>query len=283
MTKTKTPEETLDDLLNTDVPDFIGADADPWSLEAVTSSKHYAAQRTVIYGVPGIGKTSFAATFPKPILLRFEDGAGAIDCPTFPQVIRSMADFRKAYKALCGKHSFQTVILDSLDWLEPLVQEELCRKEGKANIEAFGFGKGYTLLDTDWKKITAALDSLIDKGINVVCICHAAAVMFDPPDSDSYMTYSLKLQKRAAAVWTEWADQILFLNYHKNIVHASDNGKGKAIGDGDRIVYTASRPAYTAKSRWPLPAEIYIGQDVTWTAFHEALAAATDGAYSNTK
>lgn len=269
-------QTTLDD-----APSWLVPDADPWSLESVKSSKGWSAQRTVIYGVPGIGKTSFAATFPKPILLRFEDGAGAIDCPTFPQVIRNMGDFRKAFKALSGKHDFQTVILDSLDWLEPLVQEELCKKEGKPNIEAFGFGKGYVLLDNDWKKITAALDTLIDRGINVVCICHAAAVMFDPPDSDSYATYALKLQKRAAAVWTEWADMILFLNYHKNVVQASDNGKGKAIGDGDRIIFTASRPAYTAKSRWPLPPEIYIGQDATWTAFHAAMSAATDGAYSN--
>ena len=264
-----------------DAPEWMGAESNPFSLDSIINAKMWTPQKIIIYGVPGVGKTSFAATFPNPILLRFEDGAGAVDCPTFPKVIETLQEMNKAFQALRGKHSFKTVILDSLDWLEPLVWTYLCRKENKDNIEAFGYGKGYTMLDGVWRNITAALDGLQKRGMNIVCICHAAAVTFDPPDSDPYMTYSLKLQKRAAAIWTEWADMILFCNFHKNVVTANDNGKGKAYGNGDRVIYTASRPAYTAKSRWPLPQEIFIGQDTTWKPFHEALSEVTDNAYTN--
>lgn len=266
--------------LQNDAPDWMCPEADPFNLDAVVSSKMWTPQKIIIYGVPGVGKTSFAATFPAPILIRFEDGAGAVDCPTFPKVLENVQELNRAIQALKGKHTFKTVILDSLDWLEPLVWSYLCRKEGKPNIESFGYGKGYTLLDDVWRNITAALDTLQHRGMNIISICHAAAVTFDPPDSDPYMTYSLKLHKRAAAIWTEWADMILFCNFHKNIVTSTDNSKGKAYGNGDRIVYTSSRPAYTAKSRWPLPNEIFIGQDVTWQPFHDALVETTGHAYT---
>lgn len=260
-----------------DAPDWMGAQADPFSLSAITSSKGWTPQKLVVYGVPGVGKTSFAATFPSPILLRFEDGAGALDIPTFPKIFTGLGDLHKAMQALQGNHDFKTVIIDSLDWMEPLVWDYLCRKEGKADIEAFGFGKGYVLLDKVWRNITASLDGLIDRGLNVVCICHASPVTIDPPDSDPYMSYALKLHKRAAAIWAEWASMILFLNFHKNVVRDEQTAKAKAHGNGDRVIYTSQRPAYLAKSRWPLPPEIFVGNDKTWSAFHEAMKTATEG------
>lgn len=266
-----------------DAPEWMVGNTtdDPWDLSNIVSSKRWTPVKAIIYGVPGVGKTTFAASFPKPILIRVEDGANAIDVPTFPQLVQNLQTLNRAIIALeGGKHDFKTVILDSLDWLEPIVQDYLCRKEGKPNIEAWGYGKGYIMLDGVWRNITAALDKLQKRGMNVLCISHAQAVTFDPPDADPYTTYSLKLQKRAAAIWTEWADAIFFLNYHKNIVPGSGDKPGKAIGDGSRVVYCASRPAYTAKSRWPMPDEIYIGQDMTWTAFHEALKEASGGLYS---
>ena len=263
-------------------PEWMQGNAtdDPWDLSNIISSKKWTPVKGVIYGVPGVGKTSFAGTFPHPILIRVEDGANALDIPTFPQVVQNLHTLNRAFMALeGGKHDFQTVIVDSLDWLEPLVQDYLCRKEGKANIEAFGYGKGYILLDTVWRNITAAMDKLQKRGMNVLCISHAQAVTLDLPDCDPYVTYSLKLQKRAAAIWTEWADAIWFLNFHKNIVPGAGDKPGKALGDGGRVVYCASRPAYTAKSRWPMPDEIYIGQDLKWQAFHDALHEASGGLY----
>ena len=265
-----------------DAPEWMtgtGQTDDPFDLANVTSSRHWTPVKAVIYGVPGVGKTSFAATFPSPILIRVEDGANALDIPTFPTVIKNVQMLDRAFKALQGEHNFQTVIIDSLDWLEPLVQDYLCRKNGKSNIEDWGYGKGYVMLDSVWRNITLALDKLQKRGMNVLAISHAQATTFDAPDADPYMTYSLKLQKRAAAIWTEWADEILFLNYHKNIVAGKGDKPGKALGDGSRIVYCSSRPAYTAKSRWALPDEIYIGQDLTWKAFHEALQEASGGLY----
>lgn len=262
-------------------------DLNPFDLGAVVSSKAatFPPQKIVIYGTPGIGKTTFAATFPKPILLRTEDGAAALDMPTFPKIATSIEDVTAALKSLfTTKHDYKTLILDSADWTEPLLFTSVCKAAGKENIEDFGYGKGYIKVDDEWRRMQARLERLrSERGMNVIVIAHAVPVTVDLPDMDPYQRYSLKLHKRGAALWMEWADMILFVNYKAHVVRDSENksAKGKAKGTGERVIFTQERPAYQAKSRWPLDEEIRIGNDPTWSAFHEKLKEVTEGAYSH--
>lgn len=77
---------------------------------------------------------------------------------------------------------------------------------------------------------------------------------------------------------------VLLLNYRVNL-HKTKTGineeRIRGVGTGDRVIYTTERPAWKAKSRWPLPDEILIGKDRTWKAFHQQLEAATGGKYIN--
>lgn len=268
---------------------WLGCDAselvNPFELAAVTSSKEWRGQKIIIYGVPGIGKTTFAGTFPKPILLRTEDGAAALDIPTFPARVTRMSDFNEVFKALNGKHDFKTLIIDSLDWLEPLVFQSVIDEHNrekpsdlKNSIEAFGYGKGYVKAKELWQRFFTKLDKLQERGMSIVAIAHAAAVIFEAPDADPYQRYSLKMNKHSAALWMEWADMILFLNYKTSVIKG-ESGKLKGKGHGERVIFTQERPAYQAKSRWPLDEEIFIGNDPAWAAFHENLKEATGGLY----
>ena len=261
---------------------------DPFTLDMITSSKAktFPPQRIVIYGTPGIGKTTFAGTFPNPILVRLEDGAAALDIPTFPKVVIALSELDQALRALNKQHNFKTLIIDSLDWLEPLVWRYVCRQAGVENIEDFGYGKGYVKVDDVWRNIQSKIQKLCDNHkMNVVTIAHAVPVTVDPPDMDPYQRYSLKLHKRASAIWMEWADMILFVNYKTHLIStdtgSSDSRKKrkKAEGTGERVIYTQERPAYQAKCRWPLDEMIVVGNDPTWAAFHENLTEATGGAY----
>ena len=172
---------------------FLGCDAselvNPFDLSAIVSSKGFGPMKVVIYGVAGIGKTTFAGTFPSPILMRIEDGAAALDIPTFPRVITNLLQLDMAIAALRGDHQFKTLIIDSLDWLEPLVWQYVCTKEGKENIEDFGYGKGYIKVDDVWRAIQAKLEKLRTlRGMNIVTIAHAVPVTFDPPDSEMHFS-----------------------------------------------------------------------------------------------
>ncbi|MEI6207323.1 MAG: ATP-binding protein [Desulfuromonadales bacterium] len=241
-------------------------------------------QKFLIYGVPGIGKTSFAATFAAPVLLPIEDGASAVDIQAFP-IVTTWQQIIDAIQALHGDHQFKTLVIDSMDWLEPIIWRATCDHFGKESIESFGYGKGYIEVDRWWRHLMAGLDSLrFSKGMDIVLLAHSEIKTITPPDTDSYDTYQLKMQKRAFALWVEWAETVMFLNY-KVIINKTITGinqeRIRGTGTGDRIIYTAERPSYKAKSRWPLPEEIIIGKDKSWSAFHEHFSAATNGKYIN--
>jgi len=240
-------------------------------------------QKVVAYGVQGVGKTSFGSTFDSPILLPVEDGAAAIDMDTFP-LATSFQEVVDAITALHEEHDYKTLVLDSLDWLEPLVWQTTCQAHGKDSIEAFGYGKGYAEADKFWRHVMGGFDSLrANKGMTIVLLAHSEVKKVEPPESDPYDRYQMRLHKRAFAMWQEWSDLNLFLTY-KVAVQKTDQGFGnervRGVGTGDRIIHTQERPAWDAKSRWPLPESINIGKDKTWAAFHKALNEATGGRYN---
>lgn len=244
-------------------------------------------QKILIYGVQGLGKTTFGATFEKPILLRTEDGAAALNIPTFPGLVTEYQHMLDAITALHGVHPFKSLVLDSLDWMEPIVHAHTClflknkNDEPVKSIEEPGYGKGYIEADTHWRMLMGGLDSLrYNMGMTIVIVSHAEIKRFEPPDSAGYDRYQIKLQKRAWALWQEWADMVLFCNFRKALIPTDKKGeKVRAEGVGERIIYTEERPALIAKNRWGLPPEINIGNDRTWAGFHRALNVATNGRY----
>lgn len=256
-----------------------------FDLESIEpANANWKPQKIIICGVQGLGKGTFGATFEKPILVRTEDGAGALDVPTFPDMVKYFAGMETVINTLHKDgHEFKTLLIDSLDWMEPVVWKRTCQIHGKESIEAFGYGKGYMETMTQWRYLMGGLDSLrFKKNMDIVLIAHTEIKRFDSPDIEPYDRYQIKLHKHAAALWQEWADMVLFCNY-KTHTRKADVGFDKkvvrGIGSGERVICTEERPAYLAKNRWGLPPEIYIGQDKTWMAFHEALSECTEGRY----
>ena len=123
--------------------------------------------RLMIYGPHGVGKTTFACSAVRPILIRTEDGLGTLDTPAFP-LAGDFGEVLDALTALRGEHNYRTVVVDSLDWLEPLIWAKVCRDNNVATIEAVGggFGKGYVAADEQWKRFLDALTALRDRGFS---------------------------------------------------------------------------------------------------------------------
>ena len=169
--------------------------------------------RIMLYGVEGIGKSTFAACAPNPIFLPTEDGIGQIDCASVP-LIKTFQEMLNTLESLRqDTQGFQTVVIDSLDWLERLVWKATCKRFNVLNIEKVdgGYHKGYMHCLDEWNKFIAALTILRDThDLLIVLIAHSKVEKFEDPESITYDRYSPKLHKHASAFIREWCDCVLF-------------------------------------------------------------------------
>ena len=241
------------------------------SLQNVKSGVSLIPPLVMVYGTHGVGKTSFAASAPSPIFIQTEDGLGLIDAPTFG-LLRSMDEVMQAIGSLYSQdHQYQTVVLDSADHLENLVWAQACKDNEWNSIEQPGYGRGYVAALDQWRLVIEGLRALRDdKKMTVLIIAHSQINRFDAPDNEPYDRYSPKLHKGASALLQEAMDAVLFANYRISTVK-SDAGFGKkvtrAVGGGDRVLYTEERPAFLAKQRYNLPAMI----PMLWSDFAAAV------------
>lgn len=244
------------------------------SLASISTDPIIAPPRIVLYGPHGVGKTTFGACAPAPILMPFEDGVGKLEIARFP-ILQSWTETVEALGALINEaHDYGTVVVDSLDWLEPIVWAEVCKRHGKKDIEEFGYGKGYLFACDVWREFFDGLRALRQsKSMAVVLIAHTEIKQFADPNSDPYDRYQIKLQPRASALAEEWADCVLFANFRTYTAKADAGFNRKitrGVGTGERVLYTEERPGFRAKNRYGLPAEL----PFTWAAFSDALVGA---------
>jgi hypothetical protein len=229
----------------------------------------------LIYGVDGVGKTTFAAEAPNPVFIGTEMGFGQLDVARFPTPKNFQEVLATIQLLLNEKHDYKTLVIDSLDWLEPLVFAHVCAKHGWKSIEDPGYGKGYVEANNAWLELIGLLKKLRVK-MNVILIAHAAIRTFtDPEQNAAYDRYQLKLAGQgaktdASALWREAVDNVLFANFEVSTTQAKGERKAKAFGDGSRIIYTERRPAFDAKNRFSLPFEL----PLSWEEYAKACAAA---------
>ena len=167
-------------------------------IERIESGVAPKPRRTLIYGVHGVGKSTFGAMAEQPIFITTEEGANDIDCDRFPLATR-YADVLESLSSLyTDEHDYQTVVIDSLDWLERLIWAEVCAKRGVESVEDIGYGKAYVFALTQWREVLSGLDALRnERGMSVILIAHAAIEKFANTETDTYDRYAPRLQKLA--------------------------------------------------------------------------------------
>ena len=252
----------------------------PDLLQRITTGRTSAPPRLLVYGTEGIGKSTLASHAPRPIFIQTEDGLGEIDCHKFP-LANSFDDVVGALEALrTEKHDYQSVVVDSLDWLERLIWDAVCEDYGAKSIEKVdgGYGKGYIFALTPWRSFLDHLAALHrDRCMAIILIAHAKVEKFEDPEASPYDRYSPRLHKHAAALLTEWCDAVLFAT-RKFRTQTEETGFGRkrttahAIGKdgGERILRTVGGPSCVAKNRYGLDAEL----PLDWTALLGGIAGA---------
>ena len=218
----------------------------------ITQGKKTRAQKVVIYGPEGIGKTTLASQFPDPLFLDLEEGSSTMDVKRVDDII-TWAQLGAVLTELVKDPSIcRTVVIDTADKAEMLASNAVCQERNVKGIEDIGYGKGWQYLAEKMASMVAMCSLLIRKGVNMVIIAHAAMRKFEQPEEmGASDRWELKLSKKVAPLFKEWADMLLFLNYKTTVAEAA-NGKAKAIG-GERVVYASHHPCWDAKNRHGLP------------------------------
>lgn len=214
--------------------------------------------KVCVYGVEGIGKTTFARQFPEPLFFDLDKGSAQLnvsrvtDITSWPLL---MSNIKEVYDnpTIC-----KTLVIDTADAAERMCIDYICGKFNKKGIEDFGYGAGYTYLVEEFARFLVRLDACIGQGINVVVLAHAVLKTVTlPEEMGTYDHWELKLSSKTtnkvAPLVKEWADLLLFANYKTILI---EDGTRKKAAGGKRIMYTTHTTFADAKNRFSLAEEL---------------------------
>lgn len=210
-----------------------------------------------VYGVEGIGKSTFASKFPDPLFFDLDRGTARLnvkrvtDIQSWPQLMQGVEEVWKN-PGMC-----RTLVIDTADAAERMCIDYLCGKYRKSGIEDFDFGSGYSYLVEEFARFLLNLETCVTQGINVVILAHAILKTITMPEEmGQYDHWELKLStkttKKVAPLVKEWADMLLFANYETILIEDGKLKKKKAIG-GKRMMWTSHTTFADAKNRFGLP------------------------------
>lgn len=238
--------------------------------------------RIAMHAVEGFGKTTLAAHLPGPLFIGAESGIPrdlGFDVPVVKP--REWLDLFSVIGDLeRSNHKFQSVILDTVDWIEPLIHRFCCDRDSErqtemnpksrkiVSIEDYGWGKGYIVAEEEFRKLITALDRMQQvRGLNVMMLMHSQVRTFKNPAGPDFDRYEPKCQQRIARVIVEWCETMLFGYFQVDSSKISDDvqrnektARAKGIGSGTRIIGSRQSAMYDAKNRVGLPPEFELGE-----------------------
>ena len=237
---------------------------------AVLNQADLRAPKGIVYGPPGIGKTTFGASTHKPIIVDCENGAAHVSCDRSPYLSNWPA-IRQWLDALAaGGHGYGTVVIDSVDWLLRRLEEHVSgvkdNEHGMAqtmNRSHGGYGNGKQVLKNFvYQYLLPTLDMIVNSGVAVVLLAHATRHDVTSIDGVTAEKSAPDIHADLVNTMIEWSDFVAAARKDVNNV---------------REMVLSESSQQLAKNRYgitgPLP--------LSWQALMDAVAAAQPAAQTN--
>ena len=202
-------------------------------------------KKILIYGMAGTGKTRNAVQAPKPLVLCFENGLGAIDgVPHF--TIKKWSDFRDIVKQLTNPKDeekihemYETIIIDSIDGIELLAKAYVCGVVGAVSIakgnEGYGLWKEYA------QEVQKQLNALDTSGFTLIFLDHSGTRDFYDPTGAKYTKIYPAGDKRSVDPIINMCDIVGFAQFDQQV-----DGTPSVLSS----LYVRGNSAFEAKTRF---------------------------------
>jgi len=211
----------------------------------------------LIYGTSGTRKSTFCANLPDPVFIDVEGGLDSIDVASYDHH-REDNTYDKLVETLdmllADSQGYKTVVIDSLDWVQHLVEKKICDDNNVSEITELKWGNGTKILKTLSFDILDRLLSMFQQGLNVAVICHCDERMAKAPDGKAYPQYDLLVHKKVSDTYRQRADMVLFAA--RKVIETEDNGVKSNVMGKRPVLFTESSAGFFAKNRYDLPSEI---------------------------
>lgn len=246
------------------------------NVAGIRRGRRLAPLRLMIYGPPGVGKTTLASDIPDAVFLDLEEGSENMDVArartdddaplkTYPEVKEFIESLIR------DPHDYKWLVFDTLDSLEQMIQWFVCHRpneEARASIEDFGYGRGYAFALDTWRELIKLLEELREKrGVGVVFLAHTLVKSFRNPNGEDYDQYGLHLHEKVAGLIRRWCDMVGFAQLDVVIKKEKGALKAKAQWRGARMLHFLSQAGFFAKSRYAVPASM----PLSWAKLQAAL------------
>lgn len=223
----------------------------------ITRGKIATGTKFAVYGSEGIGKSTFVSQIPGVVFIDTEGSTNNMDVQRLPTPKSWAQLLAEVDDALRNSDQLNALVIDTADWAERLLLDEILTEKQLKSIADIPYGGGWELLKDRFGKLLDKLSELSAKGVHVGFTAHAQMRKFEQPDElGAYDRWEMKTSKKVAPLIKEWCDILLFANY-KTVVYATDDkGKKHKAAGGQRVMYTTHHPCWDAKNRHGLADEL---------------------------
>lgn len=163
----------------------------------------------LIYGAPGIGKTTLSNQFDTPLILDFEGRTKHLECYSLP--IGTFQEVRDVYNALKEDgHPYKTVVFDTVDLFYRLAVGEVCSRRGIEHPSDEPHGKGYDMVKTLLYPVISSFQAL---GLGLVFTSHLKEEEIKISREQPYTKFSPSLAKSPSVIFLGMCDIIGYCHF----------------------------------------------------------------------
>ena len=199
---------------------------------------------TLIYGRPGIGKTTFVAAFPDAILFSCERVSRGIRCFDLNTEkggpgVNTWEIFRAGVKLLENSDRFTTVAVDTIDAAYKHCLDYVCRMRGIEHPTDEGYGKAWNAVIDEFCNV---MDRLWATGRGIVFTSHANEVLITSHSGEEYSRIQPSMSGQAYKYIKAKTDFVFYAEFVKDVT-----------GKSRRILITTGDEVVDAKHAGELP------------------------------